>query len=189
MGGEERELAALYLRRAQADFDDLAQAGFLLAGSGFPQVLLLKGEPGPAELAGGALLSGPDGAALCAALGRLGYADDGWAACSVFLCPSSVDADAQVLEAGGFCRADPADLSWAVEVFDPELVIALDSGAAGALAEVWELDEPFSPGTVTRVRGRRVLALDGFEASLADPKAKQLSWARLKQVPPLRAPL
>lgn len=187
MGGEERELAALYLRRAQADFDDLSRAGFLLAGSGFPQVLLLKGEPGPAELAGGALLSGPDGAALCAALSRLGYADDGWAACSTFL--HSDSADAQTLDAGGFCQADSADLSWAVEVFDPELVVALDPGAASALAEAWELGEPFSPGAVARVHGRRVLALDGFEASLADPKAKQLSWARLKQVPPLRAPL
>lgn len=189
MGGEERELAALYLRRAQADFDDLARAGFLLAGNGFPRVLLLKGEPGPAELAGGALLSGPDGAALGAALSRLGYADDGWAACSAFLRTDSADADARVLEAGGFCRADPADLSWAIEVFDPELVIALDSEVARALVEAWELDEPFSPGTVTRVRGRRVLVLDGFEASLADSKAKQLSWACLKQVPPLRAPL
>ena len=178
MGREERELAALYLRRARAELDDLARAGFLLAGSGFPQVLLLKGEPGPAELAGAGLLSGPDGAALRAALDRLGYPDDAWAACSTFV---NISADAT--------PAFPGDLAWAVEVFDPELVVALDAVAAHTLVEAWELEEPLSPGAVTRVRGRRVLALGGFEASLADPKAKQLSWAHLKQVPPLRAPL
>ena len=42
-GGEERELAGLYLRRARAELDELASAGFMLAGNGFPQVLMLKG--------------------------------------------------------------------------------------------------------------------------------------------------
>ncbi len=182
MAGEERELAALYLRRARADLDELAAEGFLLAGNGFPSVLLLKGEPGPAELAGGTLLSGPDGAALQAALGRLGYADDAWAACSAFLGPLGGGST-------GPLPASPESLAWAVEVFDPELVIALDAASSELLAQAWGGAAPFEPGAVTRVRGRRVLALGGFEASLADPKAKRVSWARLKQVPPLRSPL
>ena len=56
-GGEERELAGLYLRRARAELDELASAGFMLAGNGFPQVLMLKGEPGPAEQSGAGLTS------------------------------------------------------------------------------------------------------------------------------------
>ena len=180
-GGEEREFAGLYLRRARAELDELASAGFMLAGNGFPQVLMLKGEPGPAEQSGAGLLAGPDGAALRAALDRLGYADDAWAACSVFPEPLSGNPSCALLS--------PEDLAWAVEAFDPELVLALDDAAAQALARAWGLSAPFEPGALARVRGRRVLALGGFEAALSDPKAKQLAWARLKQVPPLRAPL
>ena len=45
-----------------------------------------------------------------------------------------------------------------------------------------------APGLVAHVLGRRVLALDGFEAALADGRAKQRMWAYLKQLPPLGAP-
>ncbi len=180
-GGEERELVGLYLRRARAELDELESAGFMLAGHGFPRVLLLKGEPGPAEQSGGALLSGPDGTALLAALDRLGYADDAWAACSSFTAPSP--------ESPSGAPVPPEDLAWAVEAFDPELVLALDGAAARLLFQAWGLSDPLEPGVVVRIHGRRVLALGGFEESLTDPKAKQLAWARLKQVPPLRAPL
>ena len=44
------------------------------------------------------------------------------------------------------------------------------------------------PGLVAPVLGRRVLALDGFEASLADPAQKQRMWAYLKQIRPAAAP-
>lgn len=38
-------------------------------------------------------------------------------------------------------------------------------------------------------RGRRVLALDGFEAALTDKAAKQRMWAYIKQLTPAAAPL
>ena len=44
------------------------------------------------------------------------------------------------------------------------------------------------PGVVTHVLGMRVLNLGGFEESLADPRAKQLMWYRLKQLRPLGEP-
>lgn len=190
-----RALAALYLERTRREAGELAQAGFLLAGSAFADVLLLKGEPGPAELSGGELLSGPDGAALRAALARLGYPDDAWGACSSFAgalpggsAGGSPDAPAEG-GAGGFRPAAPADVAWAVEVFDPELVVALDAPAARALQGAWGLEAPLVEGSPAVVRGRRVLALGGFEASLSDARAKQVMWARLKRVPPLGAPL
>ena len=44
------------------------------------------------------------------------------------------------------------------------------------------------PGLIAPVLGRRVLALDGFEAALSQPAEKQRMWAYLKQMPPLGAP-
>ena len=44
------------------------------------------------------------------------------------------------------------------------------------------------PGYIATVRGIRVMALGGFAAALASPQAKQLMWARLKQLPPLGEP-
>ena len=40
-----------------------------------------------------------------------------------------------------------------------------------------------------QVQGRRVLALDGFEAALTDKAAKQRMWAYIKQLTPAAAPL
>ena len=40
------------------------------------------------------------------------------------------------------------------------------------------------PGVLARILGMRVMNLGGFEESLADPKAKQVMWARLKTLPP-----
>ena len=44
------------------------------------------------------------------------------------------------------------------------------------------------PGLIAPVLGRRVLALDGFEAALSQPAEKQRMWAYLKQMLPLGAP-
>ena len=41
---------------------------------------------------------------------------------------------------------------------------------------------------MVQLLGMRVTALGGFEESLSNPKAKQLMWARLKQLPPLGEP-
>ena len=85
----------------------------------------------------------------------------------------------------------------AIATLDPATVIALDAPAASAICEAFadelvELESleaaTLAPGYVVRLLGMRVLALGGFEQSLADAKAKQVMWARLKQVPPLGEP-
>ncbi len=43
-------------------------------------------------------------------------------------------------------------------------------------------------GVVAVVLGMRFLNLGDFAAALADPKQKQVMWARLKQVPPQGEP-
>lgn len=169
-----------YLEKARAELDDLVSAGVVMAGNAFSQVLLLKGEP---ESGGAQLLSDRDGQALRAALGRLGYAPEDWAGLS------SNDAE-------GFPLV-PGTLRLAIVTLDPSTVIALDDAAAAALREAFadELVElanldaaTLAPGCLAQVQGMRVMALGGFEESLADPKAKQIMWARLKRLPPLAEP-
>lgn len=173
----EEDVREAYLGRAREELESLNEEGFLTAGNAFCRVLLVKGRPGPAERDGLGLLAGPDGQALRAGLARLGWRDDDWAGLATFLA------------APGFPQAQAEDLAVAVEVFDPECVLALDSPAARAIEQAWDLDEPLPAGKVERVLGRRVLALGGFEAALASQQGKRDMWARLRQVPPLGAPL
>ncbi len=194
-----------FLDKARAELGDLAEAGVVMAGNAFSQVLLLKGEPEEGTSDGGAaanaaptdastspdvspagttaLLSGPDGKALRAALGALGYAPEDWAGLSIR------DADGYPLV--------PGTLRLAIVTLDPSTVIALDEPAAAALREAFadELVElqsleaaTLQAGYMVRLLGMRVMALGGFEESLSNPKAKQLMWARLKQLPPLGEP-
>ena len=169
-----------YVNKAKAELGDLADAGVVMSGNAFSPVLLVKGEP---EESGVKLLAGPDGDALRAALGALGYAPEEWAALSV-------------RDAEGFPLV-PGTLRLAIATLDPATVIALDAPAASAICEavadeLVELESleaaTLAPGYVVRLLGMRVLALGGFEQSLADAKAKQVMWARLKQVPPLGEP-
>lgn len=187
----DQDLAQAYLDRAREDAAALREEGFLMAGSLFPEVVLLKGEPGPAEEAGGQLLSGPDGTALQAALDRLGYPADAWAALSAFVARGSRAARGAggAEGAGQWASAAPAELAFAMEALDPELAIALDEAAARALQEAWGLERPLAPGEIARVRGRRVLSLGGFEKALADMPGKRTMWARLKLVGPLQPPM
>ena len=191
-----------FLDKARAELGDLAEAGVVMAGNAFSQVLLLKGEPEEGTSDGGAaanaaptdastspdvspagttaLLSGPDGKALRAALGALGYAPEDWAGLS------TRDADGYPLV--------PGTLRLAIVTLDPSTVIALDEPAAAALREAFadELQSleaaTLQAGYMVRLLGMRVMALGGFEESLSNPKAKQLMWARLKQLPPLGEP-
>lgn len=173
------QMARDCLERTREEVRELREAGFALSGRACADVCLLKGELSDEERAGGVLLGGPDGTALRAALGALGYPDACWAAVSTRLRTAGRP----------WAPASPEDLAWAVEVVDPELVIALDDEAAEALRAAYDVDTPLAAGEVVRVRGRRFLALGGFAASLDDPAAKQLMWARLKRVPPLGEPL
>lgn len=171
----EQSTAQLYCERARFELGELERRGAMVSGSAFAPLLLVKGDLNSAERAGAELLSGGDGTALRASFARLGYPEAAWAACSC------TRRDGTPLE--------PSLLALAVETFDPEAVLALDRPAAVALARAWGLEAPPAEGDVAYVRGRRVLALGGFEHALADPRAKQVMWARLKRLPPLAAPL
>lgn len=172
-----------YYEKTKAEIDVLASAGAVMSGNAFSQVMLLKGEPEASTDADSSLLSGEDGKALRAALGALGYAPEDWVGLS------ALDAEGQPLV--------PGTLRLAVATLDPNTIIALDEPAAAGLREAFaeelanleSLQEAMlEPGCVAHVLGMRFLALGGFEGSLSDPKAKQLMWARLKQVPPLGEP-
>ena len=76
--------------------------------------------------------------------------------------------------------------------------LLLDNSAADVMRETYAdmlvaIDDfdtaMLKPGLVAHVQGRRVLALDGFEAALTDKAAKQRMWAYIKQLTPASAPL
>ena len=78
-------LSRLYVEKTRAELDDLASLGILVVGNAFSSVLLVKGQPGEVERAGGSLLSGADGTALRAALLKLGYAPEDWCGMACWL--------------------------------------------------------------------------------------------------------
>ena len=69
-------IRAAYTGALRAQLDALARRGAWVAGSVFSPIVLVKGRPNDAELAGGELMGGSDGTALRAALERLGYAPE-----------------------------------------------------------------------------------------------------------------
>lgn len=180
---------------AEQELGALAARGVRMAGNAFSPILLVKGQLNEAEAAGGELLAGADGAALRASLLRLGWApEDFCALASVHGAGDPAVADAPA--AGEPLR--PELFREALEALDPEAVILLDDAAADAMREAYadalSIIEDFNtamlmPGLVACVLGRRVLALDGFEAALDQgAAAKQRMWAYLKQLPPEGAP-
>lgn len=166
-----------YVRKMRAELEAVQKKGVQMSGNAFSSVLFVKGEPGPAELEGGALLSGADGKALRAALLKLGYAPEDWAA---------VD--------GG---ASPRLFRHVVATLDPTTLVACDDKAAALVRDAFaddlstlpSLDDAMLvPGRVVRVAGMRILNLGGFEAALSSSAQKQIMWARLKRIPPLGEP-
>jgi hypothetical protein len=142
--------------------DMVASRGALLA-----QVVVVKGFAGPAEASGGAALSGADGVAVVKAVEALG-----WNAGDIFFALSRPEPG---IEAGR--RAD--SLRLLLEAVDPKMVIALDSEARADVAEALGVARlPLGEGV--RVLGRRVVAVDGFEASLCDPARKKRVWSQLQ---------
>lgn len=181
VGAVEQELASLRAR------------GVVMAGNAFSPIVLVKGSLNDEERTGAVLLSGADGTALRAALGAIGYAPEDFCALA------SVAGEADVSErAAEPDRPLPSEIfREALEALDPEAVILLDDAAADVMREAYadalvaieDFDTAMlKPGLVAHVLGRRVLALDGFEASLGDPKEKQRMWAYIKQLPPAGAP-
>ena len=179
---------------AEQELKGLEARGVRMAGNAFSPVVLVKGELNDAERSGEPLLSGADGTALRAALGAIGWEPQD-------LCVlAAVAGSGDEAVAGGLTAGEPLPVDLfreALEALDPEAVILLDDTAADLLRETYAdalaIIEDFGtamlkPGLIAPVLGRRVLALDGFEAALSQPAEKQRMWAYLKQMPPLGAP-
>ncbi len=179
---------------AEQELRGLEARGVRMAGNAFSPVVLVKGELNDAERSGEPLLSGADGTALRAALGAIGWEPQD-------LCVlAAVAGSGDAAVADGLTAGDPLPVDLfreALEALDPEAVILLDDAAADLLRETYAdalaIIEDFDtamlkPGLIAPVLGRRVLALDGFEAALSQPAEKQRMWAYLKQMPPLGAP-
>ena len=173
---------------AEQELASLAARGVRIAGNACSPIVLVKGDLDEAERSGGELAAGADGAALRKALGAIGYA------------PEDFCVLASVAGAGdGAGEALPCELfREALETLDPEAVLLLDNSAADVMRETYAdmlvaIDDfdtaMLKPGLVAHVQGRRVLALDGFEAALTDKAAKQRMWAYIKQLTPAAAPL
>lgn len=177
----------------EQELEALATRGVRMAGNAFSPIVLVKGELNADELAGGELLAGADGHALRAALGAIGYAPEDFCALAAVAGPAQ-PGDA-VAAAGELLP--PEVLHEALEALDPEAVLLLDDAAARAMRDAYAdalvVIEDFDtamlkPGLIAPVLGRRVLALDGFEAALNDPREKQRMWAYIKRLPPAGAP-
>lgn len=179
---------------AEQELKGLEARGVRMAGNAFSPVVLVKGELNDAERSGDPLLSGADGTALRAALGAIGWEPQD-------LCVlAAVAGSGDEAVAGGLTVGEPLSVDLfreALEALDPEAIILLDDAAADLLRETYAdalaIIEDFDtamlkPGLIAPVLGRRVLALDGFEAALSQPAEKQRMWAYLKQMPPLGAP-
>ena len=189
--GERKEALAAAVEQ---ELEALSARGVRMTGSAFSPVLLVKGELNGDELTGAELLSGADGKALRAALSAMGWEPQDFCALS------AVAGEGDPAIADGPRAGEPLAVEVfreAVEALDPEAVVLLDEVAAQVMREAYAdalaIIEDFDtamlgPGLVAPVLGRRVLALDGFEASLGDPAQKQRMWAYLKQLPPLGAP-
>jgi hypothetical protein len=164
---EERARAELKAADALAPGSDaVAWSGALLA-----EVALVKGLPGPAEASGGSALSGVDGEAALKALAALGW--DGGGVFRTLSRPEPGISSAR--------RADRLRLQ--IEAVDPALVLALDAEAAVDVAQALGVAPP-PFGREARAAGRRVVAVDGLEASLGEPARKKRVWRQLQAAKP-----
>jgi hypothetical protein len=166
------QVRELFEERAKAELaaaDALAPGSDSVAWSGalFAAVAVVKGLPGPAEATGGAALTGADGEAARKALSALG-----WDADAVFTTLSRPEPGLPLERRGDRLRMQ-------IEAVEPQLVLALDAEAAEDLAEAFGIARP-AFGAETRVLGRRIVAVDGLEASLADPARKKRVWTQLQ---------
>ena len=121
----------------------------------------------------------------------IGYAPEDFCA----LASVAGEGDDSALEAGATLPTEV--FREALEALDPEAVLLLDTAAADLMRETYAdalvaIDDfdtaMLKPGLVAHVLGRRVLALDGFEAALGDKREKQRMWAYIKQLGPAGAP-
>ena len=198
---EERTMAITAAERkevlaaaAEQELGSLQARGVRMAGNAFSPIVLVKGELNEAERSGGELLAGADGTALRSALAAIGWAPEDF--CALAAVAGAGEGGAESAAAPGE-PLPPELFREALEALDPEAVVLLDDAAADVMREAYAdalaIIEDFDtamlkPGLVAHVLGRRVLALDGFEAALSDKAEKQRMWAYIKQLPPLGAP-
>lgn len=163
---------------AEQELNSLLERGVRMSGNAFSPIVLVKGELNEGEKAGADLCSGADGTALRTALSSMGWQPE----------------DFCVLASDGL---DVELFREALEALDPEAVILLDGAAADIMRESYAdalaAIEDFAtamltPGIVAHVLGRRVLALDGFEAALDSVEDKKRMWVYMRQITPLGAP-
>lgn len=179
------------LEAARQEFDALRARGVRMEGNAFSPIVLIKGDLNEEERAGGALLGGADGTALRASCTAIGYAPEDFCA----LAAVAGEGDDPALTLGATLHTEV--FREALEALDPEAVLLLDATAADLMRETYAdalvaIDDfdtaMLKPGLVAHVLGRRVLALDGFEAALGDKREKQRMWAYIKQIGPVGAP-
>lgn len=175
--GPQADVGSVFTGKARAELaaaDALVPGSDLVAWSGalMARVALVKGLPGPAEAAGGAALSGPDGEAAEKALLALGWPEGSWFAT---VSRSEPDADAGPIA---------SRLRLQLEAVDPLVIVALDEVAAGDVAAAFELSQPPAPGRPTVFMGRRFVVVQGLEHSLGDPARKRAAWRQLQDAAP-----
>jgi len=170
IAGEAVRLDALYRAKARAEIDtaealaDTSQP-VRCEGDELADVVLVKGEPGTADLTAGVALAGEDGVAAHKALDAIGASARRFAICTRL--PDVAD-DVRLER-----------LALILEAVDPRIVIALDPVAAHDIERACTL-EPLTPGHLGSWRGRSLLAIEGLEASLSDDALKRRVWAQLK---------
>ncbi|WP_368133683.1 hypothetical protein [Collinsella bouchesdurhonensis] len=179
------------LEATRQELDALCARGVRMEGNAFSPIVLIKGDLNEEERAGGALLGGADGTALRASCTAIGYAPEDFCA----LAAVAGEGDDPALTLGATLPTEV--FREALEALDPEVVLLLDAAAADLMRETYAdalvaIDDfdtaMLKPGLVAHVLGRRVLALDGFEAALGDKREKQRMWAYIKQIGPAGAP-
>ncbi len=170
---EAARLAKLYRAKAKAevrDADALVTGAAAVACDGdlLARVVLVKGSPGPADLAPKRAMAGEDGEAAGKALGALGYD------------PESVFRMCSRPSAKGDPEARVRRVRLIVEAIGPALAIAADPEAAEDLGAAFGVE--LDVGAPVEVPGYTLLALEGLEASLGDKKAKARVWEQFRAV-------
>jgi len=142
-----------------------------LYGNRFASVVAIKGQPGEAENKGQPPFFGPDSEALERALVALDWGGNNW-------CGIALD-----LPQKG--TLNDADLRLLIETIDPQALLALDSKALEALQDGYgtELMPRIpQPGMKTKILGRALVFVDGFEAALSSDEEKRRVWRELKAI-------
>lgn len=166
---EAARIDALYRAKARAEVDAaeaLVPGAAVVRGQGdlLADVLLVKGEPGPGDAGKHRALAGDDGVAIGRALDALGVSSARFALCTR-------------VRRSGTARIERLRL--VTEAIDPRIVVLLDDAAAADFTQAYGCARP-AFGELVRVLGREVVAVDGFEASLADESRKRRVWRQLK---------